>query len=87
MSMSTLDREIQLMMHLMAARRRYFDLRAALACECALDIDLHDELTQLIRRLERMIAEDAGNEPSPAGSGDTQAKATRTPARRRRSAR
>ena len=85
--MSALDRETHPMMHLLGARRRYFDLCAALPRECALDLDLHDELTQLISRLDRMIAENAGDQPWAAVSGDMQVKGTRTPARRRRSAR
>jgi hypothetical protein len=53
------------MMHLLAARRRYFGMRKALPCDCALDLDLHEELTQAIRRLDRMIAE-AAREPAIA---------------------
>jgi hypothetical protein len=44
------------MPRLMAARRRYFELRAALPCDCALDLDLHAELTEVIRTLDTRIA-------------------------------
>ena len=44
------------MPRLMAARRRYFDLRAALPCDCDLDLDLHAELTEVIRTLDQKIA-------------------------------
>jgi hypothetical protein len=44
------------MPRLMAARRRYFELRAALRCDNALDIDLHAELTEAIRMLDSKIA-------------------------------
>jgi hypothetical protein len=44
------------MPQLMAARRRYFDLRAALPCDCDLDLDLHAELTEVIRALDEKIA-------------------------------
>ena len=41
---------------LLAARRRYFELRAALPCDNELDIDLHAELTAVIRALDGKIA-------------------------------
>ena len=43
------------MSRLLAARRRYLDVRAALACDCALDMDLHQELTSVIRALDAKI--------------------------------
>ena len=43
------------MPRLLAARRRYFDLRAALRCDCELDIDLHAELSAVIRTLDGKI--------------------------------
>jgi hypothetical protein len=44
------------MPRLLAARRRYFELRAALRCDNELDIDLHAELTEAIRTLDAKIA-------------------------------
>ncbi len=44
------------MPRLLAARRRYSELRAALPCDCAIDNDLHAELTDVIRILDAKIA-------------------------------
>ncbi len=41
---------------LLDARRRYCELRDALPCDCALDRDLHAELTESIRCLDIKIA-------------------------------
>ena len=64
---STVDVHLQCethaMTHLLAARHRYLDLRAALACDCALDLDVHDELTNLIRRMDHIVAEVSGDQP------------------------
>jgi hypothetical protein len=72
------------MMHLLAARRRYVGMRKALPCDCALDIDLHEELTQAIRRIDGMIARAADDRPSPALSGAAPRRGGPTPGRRRR---
>jgi hypothetical protein len=48
--------ECPAMPRLLAARRRYFELRAALRCDSELDIDLHSELTDVIRMLDSKIA-------------------------------
>lgn len=48
--------EYPAMPRLMAARRRYYELRAALRCDNELDIDLHSELTAVIRALDAKIA-------------------------------
>ena len=40
---------------LLAARRRYLELRAGLPCDNELDIDLHAELTAVIRVLDGKI--------------------------------
>lgn len=49
--------ETPAMHRLSAARRRYFELRAALRCDSDLDIDLHAELTEAIRTLDAKIAQ------------------------------
>lgn len=48
--------EFPAMPRLLAARRRYFELRAALPCDNELDIDLHSELTAVIRALDAKLA-------------------------------
>ena len=48
--------ECSAMLRLLTARRRYFELRAALRCDTELDIDLHEELTAVIRTLDAKIA-------------------------------
>jgi hypothetical protein len=40
---------------LLAARRRYLELRASLCCDSELDVDLRDELTAVISSLEAKI--------------------------------
>jgi hypothetical protein len=54
--MFTADDETRSMPRLLAARRRYSDLRASLPCDCALDLDLHAELTEVLRTLDAKIA-------------------------------
>jgi hypothetical protein len=54
--MSTADDEFCPGPRLLAARRRYFELRASLPCDCDLDLDLHSELTEVIRLLDAKIA-------------------------------
>lgn len=73
------------------ARRRYVELRDALPCDCALDRDLHAELTEAIRAIDAKIAStDPANEPDPppcALSPGGRSAAGRARARRRHSGR
>lgn len=55
--MRTFDDEPFAVPRLLAARRRYAELRAALPCDCELDIDLHAELTEVLRMLDDKIAQ------------------------------
>jgi hypothetical protein len=76
-------------LRLMEARRRYVELRDALPCDCALDRDLHAELTEAIRMLDVKIAETGpANDPRPPPitPGGRSARG-RPPARRHRNGR
>jgi hypothetical protein len=72
---------------LLEARRRYAALRDALPCDCALDLDLRDELSRAIRMLDAKIAGIDPDEPPPCAlSPGGRSARGRAPARRRRSA-
>ena len=79
------------MHRLIEARRRYAALRDALPCDCALDRDLHAELTEAIRAMDAKIAgADPADDPDPPPCAFTpggRSAGGRAPARRRHSGR
>ena len=75
---------------LLAARRRYHELREALPCDCPIDRDLRAELTRAIRAIDAKIAGTPANDPDPppcAVTPDGRSAKGRARARRRHSGR